>query len=237
MGTSEPSRRQRLREQTTAEIKDTALSLMSSGGPDAITLRAIARRMGMTPNAIYGYFATRDDLITTLIDELYTSLVDAVETARDAHPADDPAGRIQAWGESFRSWSLANPEGFRLIYGDPVRDYQPPEGGAAPEAQHRACLGLVGLAVGAWPRVHDKDASSYRWSDFDKGLVGKVREAFPDQPPGVLALALRLWGRFQGLVSLEIYGHLRYQTARPAKLYRDELAATLRSLNLTPSGR
>src|ERR1044072_5434403 len=56
-------RRERLRVQTTAEIQQVALRLMASGGPDAITLRAIAREMGMTANAIYGYFATRDDLV------------------------------------------------------------------------------------------------------------------------------------------------------------------------------
>ncbi|MGW1502456.1 TetR-like C-terminal domain-containing protein [Streptomyces mirabilis] len=51
----------------------------------------------------------------------------------------------------MRDWSLANPQGFRLIYGDPVPGYRTPEGGPAPEAAKRACLGLTGLAAAAWP--------------------------------------------------------------------------------------
>ncbi|GDY78866.1 hypothetical protein SAV31267_083510 [Streptomyces avermitilis] len=121
-------RRERLRAETTAEIKRVALELMATGGPDAITLRAIAREMGMTANAIYGYFATRDDLVTTLINDVYTSLVDTVDTAWETAPAQDPAARIQAWACAFRGWALAGPEGFRLIYGDPVPGYRPPAG-------------------------------------------------------------------------------------------------------------
>jgi AcrR family transcriptional regulator len=91
-----PSRRERLRAETSQEIKTSALKLMAEDGPDAISLRAIAREMGMTAGAIYGYYATRDELITTLIFDVYTSLVDTVEAARDACPADDPDGRLMA---------------------------------------------------------------------------------------------------------------------------------------------
>ena len=87
------SRRDRLRAQTAGEIKAIALRLMADGGPGAISLRAIAREMGMTAGAIYSYFATRDDLITTLIGDVYTALVEAAEAARDAVPGGDPGGR------------------------------------------------------------------------------------------------------------------------------------------------
>lgn len=95
--------------------------------PDAITLRAIAREMGMTANAIYGYFPTRDDLVTTLVNDVYTALADAVDTAWATTPSADPAVRIEAWANAFRTWALVNPQGFRLIYGDPVPGYQAPE--------------------------------------------------------------------------------------------------------------
>src|SRR2546421_111816 len=83
---------------------------MASGGPDAITLRAIAREMGMTANAIYGYFATRDDLVTTLINDVYTALADAVDAAWEAAPVTDPAIRITAWATAFRTWAVVNPQ-------------------------------------------------------------------------------------------------------------------------------
>ncbi|MFJ2932358.1 TetR/AcrR family transcriptional regulator [Streptomyces sp. NPDC087219] len=238
-------RRERLRAETTAEIKDTALRLMASGGPDAITLRAIAREMGMTANAIYGYFATRDDLVTTLIDDVYSALADAVEGAwaeaagrgtADAS-AEDPAGRILAWARAFRAWALAHPEGFRLVYGDPVPGYRAPEEGPAPDAARRVCTGLAGLAAAAWPYAEAlyRD-SAFTWDDFDAGLLDKVRPAFPDLPPAGVALALRLWGHLHGLVALEVYGHLGRQTTSPDKLFQEELTRLVTALGVPRIG-
>ncbi|MFD5873543.1 TetR/AcrR family transcriptional regulator [Streptomyces sp. NPDC060322] len=228
-------RRERLRAETTAEIKAVALTLMASGGPGAITLRAIAREMGMTANAIYGYFATRDDLVTTLINDVYTALADAMAAAWEATPGEDPGTRIQAWADAFRNWSLANPEGFRLIYGDPVPGYHAPEGGAAPDAARRVCTGLAAIAAAAWPYAeHLCSGSEFDWPDFDPGLLDKVRPAFPDLPPAALALALRIWGRLHGLVSLEVYGHMRSQTMSPDKLFREEVTQLVKGLNLFP---
>ncbi|MGO1052168.1 TetR/AcrR family transcriptional regulator [Crossiella sp. CA198] len=229
------NRRARLRAETTEEIQAIALRLLAGGGPDAVTLRAIAREMGMTAGAIYGYFATRDELITTLIQGVYGDLVDAVETARDARLAEDTAGRIIAWGEAFRGWSVANPQGFRLIYGDPVPGYAVPEGGAAPGPAHRACSGLVELVAAAWPSAELRQGGGgYRWADFDSGLVSVVRADFPKLPPAGVALALRVWGRMHGLVALEIYGHLGAQTGQSAELYGYELRDLVVSLGLTP---
>ncbi|MFC3491608.1 TetR/AcrR family transcriptional regulator [Glycomyces rhizosphaerae] len=225
-----PTRREQLRLDTTAEIKRVALELLTEGGPDAISLRAIAREMRMTAGALYSYYATRDDLITALTSDMYTSLVDEVEAARDAHPADAPAARLLAWGESFRAWAIAHPAGFRLVYGDPVRGYKVPESGAAPEAASRACAGLTGLVAAAWPLKDQGREDDYTWDDFDPGLADLVKDKFPDLPPAAVALALRTWGRMHGLVALEVYGHLRAQTKDPARLYRAELRDLARSL-------
>lgn len=232
-GTS--TRRERRRAETAAEIKRVALQLMAVGGPGAITLRAIAREMDMTANAVYSYFSTRDDLVTVLIRDVYRELADAVIAARDSCAADDAAGRIMAWARAFRDWSLANPDGFRLIYGDPVPGYQPPEGGAAPEAEYEVCAGLTELAAGAWPSAEPLYADSgFEWSDFDATLVEEVRREFPRHPPTVIAVALRIWGHLHGLVSLEVRGNLGAQTTNPAKLYRNEVSALIRSFGLEP---
>ncbi|MFI0447760.1 TetR/AcrR family transcriptional regulator [Actinomadura sp. 6N118] len=228
------NRRARLRAETSAEIKTIALKLMATGGPDAISLRAIAREMGMTAGAIYSYYPTRDDLITTLIRDVYGELVDAVEVARDAVPESDPGGRLLAWGETVRAWALANPEGFRLIYGDPVPGYQAPEGGPAREAAHRACAGLTGLVAAAWPEAESWQPGGYDWSDFEAGLAEATQEQFPGLPPAAVALSLRVWGRMHGLVALEIYGHLRPLTHKTASIFHDEMLDLTRSLGLTP---
>lgn len=233
MSTGATTRREQRRVETTAEIKDTALRLMADGGPGAITLRAIAREMGMTANAVYSYFPTRDDLVTALIRDVYGDLADVLTEARDSRPESDPAGRISAWASAFREWSLANTEGFRLVYGDPIPGYRAPEGGAAPEAERQVCAVLTGLAASARP---DADAvgpaDGFDWADFDATLVAEVRELFPDLSPAQLAVALRMWGHVHGLVSLEILGHLGTLTKDPDKLYRAEINQLIRGLGL-----
>lgn len=229
-----PNRRARLREQTTAEIKATALKLMAAGGPDAIALRAIAREMGMTAGAVYSYFATRDDLVTTLIGDVYTAAVASAESARDAVSEADPGARIMAWALAMRGWALENPEGFRLVYGDPVPGYQAPEEGPGKEAELRACTGLLDLVAAAWPKAAalQSDSRGYEWADFDPALVAHAQADFPDLPPTALALTLRVWGRMHGLVALEIYGHLRALAHDPAAVYRDEMEDLVASLGL-----
>ncbi|WP_262379877.1 TetR/AcrR family transcriptional regulator [Nonomuraea sp. PA05] len=233
----EGSRRERLRAQTVQEIKETAMALLAEGGPGAVTLRAIGRRMGMTAGALYGYYATRDDLLTSLIDDVYTALMDEIDKACDAVPADDAAGRLMAWARTFRAWATGNPEGFRLVYGEPVPDYRPPPGGPAPEAARRACAGLVSLVAAAWPYAGERSrAEQHDWSDFGPGLADEVRASHPGLPPAAVAVALRVWGRMHGLVALEVHGHLRAQARHPEKLYREEMRELVASLGLPAGG-
>ncbi|MGY6655434.1 TetR/AcrR family transcriptional regulator [Amycolatopsis sp. TRM77291] len=232
-GSKTVGRRERLRIETTAEVKSVAMQLMASGGPGAITLRAIAREMRMTPNAIYGYFASRDDLVTTLISDVYSSFADAIEVAVNDVPAAEVSGRIHAWASAFRNWALANPEGFRLIYGDSVPGYVPPAGGAAPGAELRFCRSLTTLTAAAWPYAENLHAeSAFQWSDFDPIFRDEIRQDFPDLPPAAIALSLRIWGRVHGIAALEIYGHLRAGTTNMDKLFQEELAQLVRSLGI-----
>ncbi|OLZ74366.1 hypothetical protein AV521_01430 [Streptomyces sp. IMTB 2501] len=76
--------------------------------------------------------------------------------------------------------------------------------------------------------------SAFDWSDFDPGLLDKVRPAFPDLPPAAVALALRIWGHLHGLVSLEVYGHMHTQTTSPEKLFQEELVQLIQTLGIPP---
>jgi AcrR family transcriptional regulator len=229
------SRRERLRAEATQEIKSIALRLMAENGPGAIALRAIAREMGMTAGAIYGYYPTRDDLITALVRELYTALVETLESAVLAVPPDgDPAARIMAWAAALRDWAVANPQGFQLIYGAPVPGYQPPPDGPAAEAERRMCTGLSAVLAPAWPHVREHLDQEYAWADFDPRLVEHVRAASPDLEPTFVGFVLRTWAHVHGLVSLEIHGHLGRQVRDPAKLYHSNLQDLVRFLGLTP---
>jgi AcrR family transcriptional regulator len=226
-----PSRRERLRAQTVREIKEIARKHMAAEGPAALSLRAIAREMGMTPGAVYGYFDTRDALITALVTETYHKLADQEEAARDAVPADDPAGRLVAVAMAYRRWAVSSPDEFQLLYGDPIPGYQAPTDGPLPVAAHRACTMLSDLVAAAWPRARASHATGeHRWDEFDPALADQVRRAHPELPPDAVGLAVRVWGRMHGLVALEVYGHLASLTNDPAKLYRAEMADLARSL-------
>ncbi|WP_375502006.1 TetR/AcrR family transcriptional regulator [uncultured Jatrophihabitans sp.] len=76
-------RRERLRIETTAEIKQRAWASMAEVGTDALSLRAVARQMGMAPSALYRYFASRNDLLTALIIDGFTGLAGALRKAFD----------------------------------------------------------------------------------------------------------------------------------------------------------
>ncbi|WP_028938487.1 TetR/AcrR family transcriptional regulator [Pseudonocardia spinosispora] len=225
------SRRQRLRQQTVREIKDIATRQMAAAGPSAISLRAIARDMGMTAGAIYGYFDTRDALITALATDVYNRLADREEAARRSVPVEDPWGRLVAVGLAYRAWAVGNPEEFQLLYGDPVPGYEQPKDGPITVAAHRVCAMLTQLVAATWADASTvQPTGRYRWSDFDPGLVALVRENHPELPPDAVGLAIRVWGRMHGLVTLEVYGHLRNLTTTPAKLYDSELVDLISSL-------
>lgn len=227
------SRRERLRAETTREIKAIALRQMADGGPGAISLRGIAREMGMTPRAIYSYFSTRDDLITALISGIAASLAEAVETASNAVPDTDPGGRLMAWGQALREWALAHPESFRLFYGHPIPGYQPPDDGPVDRTARRVCRDLTRLVAIAWPHARHHQPEDTSWSDLHPDYVAKIQADLPDVPPAAAALALRVWGRMHGLVALEIDGHIHPVAGNPAALHRAEMLDLVRSLGLT----
>ncbi|MCK1815604.1 TetR/AcrR family transcriptional regulator [Streptomyces sp. XM4011] len=229
------TRRERLRAETTREITAIALAQLAEDGPGAISLRGIAREMGMTPRAIYSYFATRDELITALTGGIATDLADTVEAARDAVPTADTGGRLLAWALATRAWALANPQGFRLFFGDPVPGYQPPEDGPVERASRRICGGLTRLVADAWPLAGRHQPADVSWSDFPPAFFARLQdEDGAEIPPAAAALALRVWGRMHGLVALEIHGHIGAVVHDPAALYRTDMLDLIGSLGLTP---
>jgi len=106
-----------------ADIIQVAREHLARHGAAALSLRAIARDLGMASSAIYRYVDSRDELLTRLIVRAFTSLADTVHQAHDAVARDDLVGRWNAVGRAIRDWALENPHDFALIYGSPVPDY------------------------------------------------------------------------------------------------------------------
>jgi AcrR family transcriptional regulator len=113
-------RRERVRMTTAQEIRFTARRLLVEHGPKGLTLRAIAREMGMTAPALYRYFPSLDDLVEHVVADLYDEVTDALEAARDELPADDVGGPMLAVSRTFRRWALDHPGEFGLLFGSPI---------------------------------------------------------------------------------------------------------------------
>lgn len=109
-----------------AEILDSARHQLARTGAASLSLRAVARDLGMVSSALYRYVANRDELLTVLIVDAFTSLGDAVEAAHDAQSPEDLTARWRAIGHALRQWALAHPHEYALLYGSPVPDYQAP---------------------------------------------------------------------------------------------------------------
>lgn len=118
--------RQRARAQAIEDIKRIAREQLAQEGSAALSLRAIARELGIVSSAVYRYVPSRDELLTMLIIDAYNSLGDAVEKAEAACPRDDLAGRWRALAVAARTWSVARPSEYALIYGSPVPGYHAP---------------------------------------------------------------------------------------------------------------
>src|SRR6059036_3661850 len=103
----------------TEQIKSTARVHLAAEGPN-LSLRAVARDLGVVSSAVYRYFASRDELLTALILDAYTAMADAIEAAESAVARRDLAGRWAAIGRGAREWALENQHEYALLYGSPV---------------------------------------------------------------------------------------------------------------------
>lgn len=204
------TRRERLRAATLAEIKEAARGALVREGPTAISLRAIAREMGMTAPALYRYFGSREDLVDALVEDLFTELSAEVAAARDAEAPDDLAGRLVGASRAFRSWAVAHPAEFGLIFGSPVLEPAPlPEDEDSAGRQFAEIF--LALFVELWTR---RPFLVPEPTELDPVLLRQV-EAFAERaggglPAGAVLAFLTCWARLYGLVAMEVFGHLRF---------------------------
>lgn len=142
MGTMQKART-RARLEVTAAIKDEARRHLAAEGAARLSLRAVARELGMVSSALYRYFPSRDSLLTALVTDAHDSLGRAAEAAHDAVAGQPPLRRWVAVCEAVRGWGPARPHEYALVHGSPVPGYTAP-GSAAPAAA-RAPAVLLGV--------------------------------------------------------------------------------------------
>jgi AcrR family transcriptional regulator len=208
--------RARVRAEMIEEIKTVARRYLATDGAN-LSLRAVARDMGMVSSALYRYFASRDDLLTALIVDGYNALGEAVE-ADDAEITDrtDLEGRWMAACRAVRQWALANPSEYALLFGSPVPGYAAPQDTIAAAARTPTTLIRIlwdGYTSGALP---DRDTGEL--PDEVRADLRKVLEQVaPGLPESLLALGAMGWIHLFGAVSFELFGQLNNVIdARPA---------------------
>ncbi len=230
------SRRSRVREATTAEIKATARRLLVDEGPDALTLRAIARAMGMTAPALYRYFDSHEELVGACCTDLLAEITVTLEQARDSVPGSDPVARLMATCRAFRRWALAHPREFQLVFASAVSG--PPPGHETPGEDLSFGAVFLGIFVEIWsaaPFATMPDAG------LPDELVVQLRRfsACVDDvlPMGALAAYLSGWVRLYGAVTIEVFGHLGFALADPEPMFESMLADMRRQLTTAPGTR
>lgn len=198
--------RERARAELTREIADEARRQLARSGANGLSLRAVARELGMVSSALYRYFPSRDDLLTALILDAYGAVGAAAEKADRSDR--EPTRRWLDVCAAVRTWARANPHEYALVYGSPVPGYQAPRS-TVPEAA-RVPLVLVGVVRDAWTAgaltpPADRPEPGPLLSEQLRELAASVA---PELPGPVLTCALIAWTQLFGMISFELFGQL-----------------------------
>ena len=200
------SRAQNRIEQTRA-IQATGRRHLAEVGPAALSLRAIAREVGLVSSAVYRYFPSRDDLLTALIVEAYDELGAAVEAAESAvRDREDLAGRFLAVAGAIRDWARSNPHEYALLYGSPVPGYAAPDTTVPSAARVTAAFLAIAQAS---ERRGDPLAATLPVGEQESAALQGVRDALETTVDDArLVRWLMAWSTVFGHLSLELFGHM-----------------------------
>ena len=228
--------RARVREELTREIKQTARRQLAEHGSAALSLRAVARELGMVSSAVYRYFPSRDDLLTALITEAYDAVGSAAEAAESAVRRRDLLGRWMALARAVRAWASANPHEYALIFGSPVPRYQVPAGTDDPAS--RILLLLVGVLTDAARAGASSTAADHRIPKAVRSdLTALRRSVAPELGEQQLAWAVMAWTELIGSISFELFGHLHNLISNYQAYFEFQMRGVAERLGLTEFAR
>jgi AcrR family transcriptional regulator len=224
-----PSRRDRLRAATSEEIIQTARRLLVHSGPESVTLRAIARDMGMTAPGLYRYFDNRDELVRHICANIFTELGSdihqAIEAAAVPGEAAEPVSeqltiKMAAACHEFRRWALNHRAEFSLLFGVPLPGLDDGRYDVADECAMAFAGTFFTLFLELWTTVPFPVPDA---ADIDPGLrdqLGRYRDLLgSDIPVGAVLTFLRCWTVLYGAVAMEVFGHLSFALSDPAPMF------------------
>ena len=206
---------------------------LATDGAAALSLRAIAREIGLVSSAVYRYVESRDELLTLLVIDGYDELGDAVDEALVSVDEADHAGRLTAIGRSVRAWALAEPATYALLFGSPVPGYQAPaERTTGPGT--RVIFRLVEVWDAAWVAgALSDDERSVAPRRFSRDLARIRRDLGITAPDGLIARGLLMWAALFGCISFEVFGQYGPDSfTQPQDLFEHQLKVLVELMGL-----
>lgn len=204
-----PNARARVRAELVGEIKDVARRHLAERGADGLSLRAVARELGMVSSALYRYFPSKDDLLTALIVDAYDAVGSAAETAEADVRRPDLMGRWLALGLGVRAWAVGHPHEWSLIFGTPVPGYRAPTDTIDPAARIPTLL----LALGAEAAARRPDPDLRDHQPLPRALRTDLRRIRAELGSSLsdheLARGIAAWTMLVGTINFELFGHLQ----------------------------
>ncbi|MFF4976608.1 TetR/AcrR family transcriptional regulator [Streptomyces sp. NPDC001083] len=233
--------RARARIEVTAAIKDEARRQLAAEGASKLSLRAVARELGMASSALYRYFPSRDDLLTALIIDAYDSLGESAEAAHagiagtTGTAAGGPRDRWITVCVAARRWALDHPHEYALIYGSPVPGYTAPQ--TTVPAASRVGLLLVGILRDAYR------GRGVARTPLPAALGTEARrmaaDLAPDLPPEAVVALVSAWAQLYGLIGFEVFGQFNRVVEDREEFFRhaaDRLAHNVGLVYPEPAG-
>ncbi|MGO8769115.1 TetR/AcrR family transcriptional regulator [Mycobacterium sp.] len=207
-------KRQESREQIEVRIVELGRRQLVDRGAAGLSVRAIARDLGLVSSAVYRYVSSRDELLTLLLVDAYSDLADAVDRARET-VGDQWADDVIAIAGATRQWALAHPARWALLYGTPVSGYHAPAERTVAVGTRVVGAFLDAVAAGITTgdiRLTNDVAPQPMSSDFER-----LRQEFgfpgDDQ---VLTKCFLLFAGVMGAISLEVFGQYGADTLTDA---------------------
>jgi AcrR family transcriptional regulator len=235
-------RRERVRAATVQEIKATARRLLVQEGPQNVTLRAIAREMGMTAPGLYRYFPSHEDLWQELCYETYGEIAEALERVLAPIPADQVEQRLLAAARRFRSWAVEHPREFGLVFGMPLPGMAQVKDLTDPTAASGMRFALVFTRAFAdlwaktrFPVPDDADLPAQlagQLRSYRDAMAGADAGVAADLPLGAVQMFLQAWVQLYGIVTMEVFGHLSFCLTDVGQFFEAELALVGRMLGI-----
>lgn len=230
MSSTAQGARARARMEVTAAIKDEARRQLAAEGAAKLSLRAVARELGMVSSALYRYFPSRDDLLTALIIDAYDALGESAEAAHDQAADAGPVQRWTAVAEAVRDWALRHPHEYALIYGSPVPGYTAPDTTVPPASRvGRVFIGILRDAHGA----EDLTAPEPLPAELRPEAERMTADLAPELPPANVAALVAAWAQLFGLVGFELFGQFNRVVEDRGAFFRHAVGRLARGVGLT----